>query len=62
MDYQEDPQREAKPAVAINSQEVPSICDSVDQYIARLERKQTCGGGQAPHQYKHCLLTVITHN
>ena len=32
MDYQEDPQREAKPAVAINSQEVPSICDSADQY------------------------------
>ena len=29
---QEDPQREAKPAVAINSQEVPSICDSADQY------------------------------
>ena len=32
MDYQEDPQREAKPAEAINSQEVPSICDSADQY------------------------------
>ena len=25
--------------------------------IARLEQKQTCGGGQAPHQYKHRLLT-----
>ena len=30
MDYQEDPYREARLAVAISSLEVPSICDSAD--------------------------------
>ena len=31
MDYQEDPYREARLAVAISSLEVPSICDSADR-------------------------------
>ena len=31
MDYQDDPYREARPAVAISSQEVPNICESSDR-------------------------------
>ena len=31
MDYQDDPYREARLAIAISSLEVPSICDSVDR-------------------------------
>ena len=52
MDYQEDPYREARLAVAISSLEVPSICDSAD-------RSPTLSGSRDAAVTKHLLSTNI---
>ena len=50
MDYQEDPYREARLAVAISSLEVPSICDSADR-----SPTQRYGGNQVVS----CCQTLV---